>query len=62
MHFDLAADDMRRQEAMLAAMDWDPIEMLTSEAEAHRLLYSNLDAAQQKIYDELVAAGVIPAY
>jgi hypothetical protein len=38
---------------------YDPIELLEGEREAHRRLYSNLDAEQQAVYDELRAAGVL---
>lgn len=40
--------------------DWDPIEVLRGEEAAYDLLYSGLDEAQQRMYDELVAAGVLP--
>ena len=40
---------------------WDPAEIYTGEAEAHRMLYSHLDADQQASYDMLVADGVLPA-
>lgn len=41
--------------------DWDPVEVLLGEEAAYDLLYSGLDADQQRIYDDLVAAGVLPA-
>ncbi|WP_411200900.1 DUF6400 family protein [Streptomyces cyaneofuscatus] len=40
--------------------DWDPMAALRSEDEAYALLYSGLDAEQQRTYDRLVAAGVLP--
>jgi hypothetical protein len=40
--------------------DWDPVAALRGEEEATELLYSGLSAEQQRIYDELVAAGVLP--
>ena len=40
--------------------DWDPIAVLAEENKAYDMLYSNLDEEQQRIYDELVSAGVLP--
>ena len=40
--------------------DWDPVEVLAQEDRAWAMLYSNLDENQQRIYDDLVAAGVLP--
>ncbi|KJY34183.1 DUF6400 family protein, partial [Streptomyces katrae] len=40
--------------------DWDPLEVLRGEEEAYDLLYSGLDPEQQRVYDELVAADVLP--
>jgi hypothetical protein len=59
---DLTLDEIRRRTAVLAAIgdDWDPVAVLAQEDEAYRMLYSGLDAEQQRIYDELVAAGVFP--
>ncbi|MET9666184.1 DUF6400 family protein [Streptomyces sp. NPDC006475] len=59
---DLTRDEVRRRAAVLRALgdDWDPVAVLAGEQEAHRLLYSNLDAGQQETYDRLVAAGVLP--
>ncbi|CAL9340412.1 DUF6400 family protein [Streptomyces sp. Tu 3180] len=59
---DLSAHEMLRRTHVLAALgpDWDPVAALRGEEEAHRLLYSGLDAEQQRIYDELVSAGVLP--
>jgi hypothetical protein len=59
---DLTLDETRRRAAVLAAIgdDWDPVAVLAQEDEAYRMLYSGLDAEQQRVYDELVAAGVLP--
>lgn len=57
---DLTAHEARRLTAVLDAMpDWDPGEVLAAEAEAHRLLYSNLDAEQREVHAQLVAEGVL---
>jgi Family of unknown function (DUF6400) len=60
--YDLTLDEVRRRTAVLAAIgpDWDPVAVLAQEDEAYRMLYSDLDAEQQLVYDELVAAGVLP--
>ncbi len=60
--YDLTLDEARRRTAVLEAIgdDWDPIAVLAEENEAYDLLYSNLDSEQQRIYDELVSAGVLP--
>ncbi|MBV8785539.1 MAG: hypothetical protein JOZ00_02500 [Mycobacterium sp.] len=60
--YDLTLDEARRRSAMLEAMgdDWDPIEVLAEEEKAYDMLYSNLDEDQQRVYDELVSAGVLP--
>ncbi|MEU3726929.1 DUF6400 family protein [Streptomyces sp. NPDC031705] len=59
---DLTAQEMLRRAQVMAALgpDWDPVEVLRGEEEAYDLLYSGLDAEQQRVYDELVAAGVLP--
>ncbi|MFI0720214.1 DUF6400 family protein [Streptomyces sp. NPDC021224] len=59
---DLTRDEVRRRAEVVAALgpDWDPVEVLRGEAEAYALLYSGLDAEQQRVHDELVAAGVLP--
>ncbi|MGP3950358.1 DUF6400 family protein [Streptomyces sp. 7N604] len=61
--FDLTRDEARRRAEVVAALgpDWDPAAVMASEDEAYDLLYSGLDEQQQKIHDELVAAGVLPA-
>ncbi|MEU1282215.1 DUF6400 family protein [Streptomyces sp. NPDC005805] len=60
---DLTHEEAVRRAAVLAAIgdDWDPVAVLAGEEEAYRLLYSGLDAEQQRTYDRLVAAGVLPA-
>lgn len=61
--YDLTLDEARRRSAVLDAIgaDWDPAAVLAEEQQAYDMLYSNLDAEQQRIYDELVRAGVLPA-
>lgn len=60
--FDLTAHEQLRMAAVLAATpDFDPVEALAGEAEAHRLLYSGLDARQRATYRMLVEAGVLDA-
>ncbi|WP_374025858.1 DUF6400 family protein [Mycobacterium sp. HNNTM2301] len=60
--YDLTLDEARRRGAMLEAMgdDWDPIAVLRDEERAYDMLYSNLDDEQQRVYDELVRAGILP--
>ena len=60
--YDLTLDEARRRTAVLEAIgdDWDPVEVLAQEDRAWAMLYSNLDDDQQRIYDDLVAAGVLP--
>ncbi|MFE2271364.1 DUF6400 family protein [Streptomyces lavendulae] len=60
---DLSSQEVARRAQVMAALgpDWDPIEVLRGEEAAYDLLYSGLDAEQQRVYDELVAAGVLPA-
>ncbi|OBF05713.1 hypothetical protein A5730_16465 [Mycobacterium sp. ACS4054] len=61
--YDLTLDEARRRSAVLEAIgdDWDPVAVLAEEQRAYDMLYSNLDADQQRIYDELVEAGVLPS-
>lgn len=61
--YDLTLDEARRRSAMVEAMgdDWDPIAVLSEEERAYDMLYSDLDDGQQRVYDELVRAGVLPA-
>jgi hypothetical protein len=60
--YDLTLDEARRRAAVLEAIgdDWDPVQVLAQEDRAWAMLYSNLDDDQQRIYDDLVAAGVLP--
>ncbi|MFI6979032.1 DUF6400 family protein [Embleya sp. NPDC050154] len=59
---DLTFEEARRRAEVVAALgpDWDPVAVLRGEDEAYALLYSGLDAEQQRIHDLLVAAGVLP--
>ncbi|MER5427742.1 DUF6400 family protein [Streptomyces sp. NPDC002588] len=59
---DLSSHEMLRRAHVLEALgpDWDPVAALRGEEEAYTLLYSGLDAKQQRLYDELVEAGVLP--
>jgi hypothetical protein len=60
--YDLTLDEARRRSAVLEAIgdDWDPIAVLAEEQKANDMLYSDLDEEQQRVYDELVRAGVLP--
>jgi hypothetical protein len=60
--YDLTLDEARRRAAILEAIgeDWNPLEVLAEEDRAYAMLYSDLDDDQQRIYDDLVAAGVLP--
>jgi len=60
--YDLTLDEARRWSAVLEAIgdDWDPIHVLAEEELAWDMLYSGLDEDQQRIYDDLVSAGVLP--
>jgi Family of unknown function (DUF6400) len=60
--YDLTLDEARRRSAVLEAIgdDWDPIAVLAEEQKAYDMLYSNLDEEQQRVYDKLVRAGVLP--
>ncbi|MEU7034638.1 DUF6400 family protein [Streptomyces sp. NPDC046237] len=59
---DLTAEEARRRAEVMAALgpDWDPVAVLREEEAAYALLYSGLDAEQQRIHTMLVAAGVLP--
>jgi hypothetical protein len=59
---DLTRHEMVRRAHVMAALgpDWDPVEMVRREEEAYDLLYSGLDQEQQRLYDTLVQAGVLP--
>ncbi len=58
---DLTEHERTRLAAGLAAVGphWDPMEIYAGEAEAHRLLYADLDPDQQAAFDVLVAGGVL---
>jgi hypothetical protein len=58
---DLDAHELRRRTEILRALgpDWDPIAVLRDEEDAYGLLYSDLDADQQAVYDLLVSEGVL---
>jgi uncharacterized protein DUF6400 len=60
--YDMTLDEVRRRTAVLEAIgpDWDPVAVLAEEEKAYDMLYSDLDDQQQTVYDELVAAGVLP--
>ncbi|MBV9090384.1 MAG: hypothetical protein JO044_10860 [Mycobacteriaceae bacterium] len=60
--YDLTLDEARRRSAVLAAMgdDWDPVAVLAEEERAWKMLYSGLDDEQQRVYEELVGAGILP--
>ncbi len=60
--YDLTLDEVRRRTVVLAAIgaDWDPVRALAEEEKAYAMLYSNLDAEQQRHYDNLVSAEVLP--
>jgi len=59
---DLTLDEARRRSAVLDAIgdEWDPIAVMAEEQRAEDMLYSDLDDEQQRIYDDLVRAGVLP--
>ncbi|OBF90552.1 hypothetical protein A5773_25105 [Mycobacterium sp. 852014-52450_SCH5900713] len=61
--YDLTLDEARRRSAVLEAIgaDWDPVAVLAEEQRAYDMLYSDLDGEQQRVYDELVRAGVLPS-
>jgi hypothetical protein len=61
--YDVTLDEIRRRRAVLEAIgeDWDPVQAMADEDMASRMLYSDLDDEQQRIFDELVRAGVLPA-
>jgi hypothetical protein len=60
--FDLTVHEQRRLAAVLdATPDFDPAAALAAEAEAYRMLYSDLDAEQQAVYRLLLDAGAINA-
>jgi hypothetical protein len=60
--YDMTIDEVRRRKAFLEAVgdNWDPVQVLADEDMAHRMLYSGLDNEQQRIFEDLVRAGVLP--
>lgn len=58
---DLTFEEARRRAEVVTALgaEWDPVAAMRGEDEAYALLYSGLDAEQQRTYDMLVAAGVL---
>jgi hypothetical protein len=60
---DLTRQETERRALVMDALgpEWDPVAVLQDEDAAYELLYSGLDAEQQRIHDELVAAGVLPS-
>ncbi len=62
VEYDLTAHEPQRLAAVIeASEDWNPAEALAGEVEAHRLLYSDLDADQHAVYEMLIAEGLIDA-
>jgi hypothetical protein len=61
-HVDLTTHEGLRLAAVMDALGpgWDPLEVLTGETQAHRMLYANLDADQDAAHELLIAAGVLP--
>jgi hypothetical protein len=59
---DLTMHEGLRLTAVLDALgpQWDPMQVYTGEAEAHRMFYADLDADQQAAYELLIAAGALP--
>ncbi|MBV8541495.1 MAG: hypothetical protein JO063_06395 [Pseudonocardiales bacterium] len=59
---DLTAHEAARLAAVLGALGshWDPTEIYAGEAQARRMLYTDLDPDQQATYDVLIAGGVLP--
>ncbi|MGV0790914.1 DUF6400 family protein [Mycolicibacterium sp. XJ1819] len=60
--YDLTRDEVRRRAAVVEAIGdrWDPVAVLAAEQQAYDMLYSDLDDEQQRIYDDLVRAGMLP--
>ncbi|WP_099037394.1 DUF6400 family protein [Mycobacterium neglectum] len=60
--YDLTRDEARRRSAVLEALgdDWNPTAVLAEEQRAEEMLYADLDDEQQRIFDDLVEAGVLP--
>ncbi|MFF6803725.1 DUF6400 family protein [Streptomyces sp. NPDC012616] len=62
LDIDLSSHEMLRRAHVLDALGaaWDPLAALRGEEAAYELLYSGLSPEQQRMYDELVSAGVLP--
>ncbi|AVV44071.1 DUF6400 family protein [Streptomyces sp. ID05-04B] len=62
LDIDLSSHEMLRRAHVMDALGpaWDPLAALRGEEAAYDLLYSGLSAEQQRVYDELVSAGVLP--
>lgn len=61
-NIDLTLHESTRLAAVLDALGphWEPSQIYTDEAEAHRMLYTHLDPDQQAAYDLLIAHGALP--
>lgn len=60
---DLTAHEGARLTAVLDALGphWNPADIYTGEAQAHRMLYAHLDDPDQQVtYEVLLAAGALP--
>ena len=59
---DITGHEMTRRAHVMNALgaEWDPVAVMRGEEEAYDRLYSGLDQEQQRLYDTLVAAGVLP--
>jgi hypothetical protein len=59
---DLTAHEGARLTDVLDALGphWNPADIYTGEAQAHRMLYAHLDPDQQVTYEVLLAAGALP--
>ncbi|MFF4836022.1 DUF6400 family protein [Streptomyces sp. NPDC001315] len=59
---DLTSHEMLRRAHVLDALgpDWDPLAALRGEDAANDLLFSGLSEEQERLYDDLVSAGVLP--
>jgi hypothetical protein len=59
---DLTLGEVERRAAIVEALgdDWDPAAVFAGEQVAYETLYGGLDPEQQRVYDKLVRAGVLP--
>ncbi|MFE5827990.1 DUF6400 family protein [Streptomyces erythrochromogenes] len=59
---DLTSQEILRRAQVIQALGphWNPTEVLHDEEAAHDLLYSGLDPQQQTLYNNLLAAGILP--